>query len=565
MKRYLKIPFCILLTLVLCQAAQAQGQPKSLASIRASALKGDADAQFQLGNKYVIGDGVEKDPQLAVRWYMEAAERGHRLAAHNLGRCYLTGEGVAKNPQEAFKWFKIAANQGYVNSMIAVGLCYGTGVGVRIDQKESEKWFIKAEEMVTPEAQHALSEAQYALSNIYKTGEGGAKSPEKSFKWCKKSAESGYLPAQSELGRKYDNGDGVEKNPSAAITWLKKAASSGDPVAEGLLGDKYLNGTVGLVKDCSLAMKYYKLAAEQGNSAAQARVGLLYAMGIGVLKDYIEALAWMNIATSGSYNTKATIDLRDKLEKALGPQGALVAQKRSRELRASFPTNNLHTNTGATKAAPVEMLNCSGSGVMISTNGVILTAAHVVSNASHIEVITSQGRQTAKILQIDVSNDIAVIKCEGTFEPIPIASSKGVKLGQNIFSIGFPNIEIQGTSPKMTKGEISSLNGYQDDPRLWQISVPIQPGNSGGPLCDEGGNVIGIVISKLNAVVMAKATGDVAQNVGYAIKSVYITPLIDSLGVNIPQILRPSENTNFLDQVDKVSKSVVMILAYSQK
>jgi TPR repeat protein len=565
MKRYLKIPFCILLTLVLCQAAQAQGQPKSLASIRASALEGDADAQFQLGNKYVIGDGVEKDPQLAVRWYMEAAERGHRLAAHNLGRCYLTGEGVAKNPQEAFKWFKIAANQGYVNSMIAVGLCYGTGVGVRIDQKESEKWFIKAEEMVTPEAQHALSEAQYALSNIYKTGEGGAKSPEKSFKWCKKSAESGYLPAQSELGRKYDNRDGVEKNPSAAITWLKKAASSGDPVAEGLLGDKYLNGTVGLVKDCSLAMKYYKLAAEQGNSAAQARVGFLYAMGIGVLKDYIEALAWMNIATSGSYNTKATIDLRDKLEKVLGTQGALVAQKRSRELRASFPTNNLHTNTGATKAAPVEMLNCSGSGVMISTNGVILTAAHVVSNASHIEVITSQGRQTAKILQIDVSNDIAVIKCEGTFEPIPIASSKGVKLGQNIFSIGFPNIEIQGTSPKMTKGEISSLNGYQDDPRLWQISVPIQPGNSGGPLCDEGGNVIGIVISKLNAVVMAKATGDVAQNVGYAIKSVYITPLIDSLGVNIPQILRPSENTNFLDQVDKVSKSVVMILAYSQK
>jgi TPR repeat protein len=565
MKRYLCISVCIMLTVILCQAALAQVHPKSLASIQAAAEAGDSESQFQLGYKYATGDGVEKDPQVAVRWYMAAAERGHQVAAHNLGCCYATGLGVAENPQEAFKWFKTAANKGYVNSMIAVGLCYCTGAGVKVDRKESEKWFMRAEEMGSPETQLALSEAQYSLSNIYNSGAGGVKNPVKSFKWCKKSAENGYLPAQSELGIKYDNGDGVEKDPSSAITWFKKAASSGDPIAEGLLGDKYLNGTVGLAKDCSMAMKSYKLAAEQGNSAAQARVGFLYTMGIGVLKDYIEALAWMNIAASGNYNTKASIDLRDKLEKALGPQGALVAQKRSRELLASFPANNLHTNKETIKAAPFEVLNCSGSGVMISTNGLILTAAHVVSNASHIEVITSQGRQTAKILQIDVSNDIAVIKCDGTFDPIPIASSKGVKLGQSIFSIGFPNIEIQGTSPKMTKGEISSLNGYQDDPRLWQISVPIQPGNSGGPLCDEGGNVIGIVISKLNAVVMAKATGDVAQNVGYAIKSAYITPLLDSLGVNFLQSPRQVENTKFLDQVDKVSKSVVMILAYSKK
>lgn len=76
MKRYLGIPFFILLTVFLCQLAHSQDQPKSLASIKAAALAGDPEAQFQLGYKYAIGDGVEKDPQLAVRWYMSAAEKG---------------------------------------------------------------------------------------------------------------------------------------------------------------------------------------------------------------------------------------------------------------------------------------------------------------------------------------------------------------------------------------------------------------------------------------------------------------------------------------------------------
>lgn len=290
---------------------------------------------------------------------------------------------------------------------------------------------------------------------------------------------------------------------------------------------------------------------------------MLYGSGVGVTKDYIEALAWLNIAASGEDNQFYSV--REKFEKSVGRQGALVAQNRSKEILASFPRRKVAATSTGTNPAPVEALSGSGSGAIISTNGIILTAAHVVSNASHLEVITAQGRQTAKILQIDNSNDIAVIKCEGAFEAIPIASSKGIRLGQTIFSIGFPNIQIQGTSPKMTKGEISSLNGYQDDPRLWQISVPIQPGNSGGPLCDEAGNLIGIVISKLNAVQMAKATGDVAENVGYAIKSAYILPLLDNLGINPPQSNRSPRNSNFVDQVDQVSKSVVMILTYSQK
>jgi len=551
MKRYFGIPFCILLTVFLCQLAHSQDQPKSLDGIKAAALAGDPEAQFQLGYKYAIGDGVEKDPQLAVRWYMAAAEKGHIIAAHNLGACYSAGEGVPENAEESFKWFKKAADRGYSYSALAVGFLYLNGKGVKTDQQEAIKWLTKAAEMGSPEA-------QLALSGIY------AKNPSKSFKWCKASAENGCLQAQLILGQMYEMGVGVGKNSTAAIMWLKKAADAGDATAERYLGYKYQMGLEGIAKNYQQAFRYYMLAAEQGDSIAQGAIALLYLGGIGVPKDYIEALAWFNISASAADNNNFSKN-RDNLERSVGPQIALVAQKRSKEILSTFPPRKVATTARGENQAPVESLSYSGSGAIISTNGIILTAAHVVSNASHVEVITAQGRQTAKILQIDNSNDIAVIKCEGTFEAIPIASSKSIRLGQTIFSIGFPNIYIQGTSPKMTKGEISSLNGYQDDPRLWQISVPIQPGNSGGPLCDETGNLIGIVISKLNAVKMAKATGDVAENVGYAIKSAYISPLLDNLGITPPQSNRSPRNSNFVDQVDQVSKSVVMILAYSKK
>jgi S1-C subfamily serine protease len=93
-----------------------------------------------------------------------------------------------------------------------------------------------------------------------------------------------------------------------------------------------------------------------------------------------------------------------------------------------------------------------------------------------------------------------------------------VKLGDSVFTIGFPNTDLQGVAPKLTKGEISSLAGIRDNPRYFQISVPVQPGNSGGALVDERGNVVGIVASRLNDVATYEASGALPQNVNYAVK-----------------------------------------------
>ena len=180
-----------------------------------------------------------------------------------------------------------------------------------------------------------------------------------------------------------------------------------------------------------------------------------------------------------------------------------------------------------------------------------------------MKVYTAHGLQSAKVLRIDEANDIAVLQLDaGTYAALPVAASQRVRLGQTVATIGFPNIEIQGFSPKVTRGEISSLNGVGDDPRSWQISVPVQPGNSGGPLTDEGGNLVGIVESKLS-IEAAKATNDIPQNVSYAVKSTYALALLEPyFGDSAPQPGLSPNPPRFEDMVAKAQQSVVLILVY---
>jgi S1-C subfamily serine protease len=193
----------------------------------------------------------------------------------------------------------------------------------------------------------------------------------------------------------------------------------------------------------------------------------------------------------------------------------------------------------------------------------VLTAAHVVAGANSIKVVTSQGVAPATVLSVDEANDIAVLKIAGgPYVPLSVAASRDVRLGQAIATIGFPNVELQGFSPKVTRGEISSANGFTDDPREWQISAPVQPGNSGGPLLDENGNLVGVIESKLGLKV-AEATGDMPQNVNYAVKSAYALALLEPYLDSSAGAPNPSgQKKSFEDMVAKAQQSVVLILVY---
>jgi S1-C subfamily serine protease len=165
------------------------------------------------------------------------------------------------------------------------------------------------------------------------------------------------------------------------------------------------------------------------------------------------------------------------------------------------------------------------------------------------------------MLSVDEANDIALLKVEQMFDDhIQVGRSSEVRLGQSVSTIGFPNIGIQGHSPKVTQGMISGENGVQNDIRMWQISVPIQPGNSGGPLLDEQGRLVGVVVASLSLRAI-QITGSVPQNVNYAIKGAYLEPLLNFHKVAVAQ---PSNAApaSFQDMIAVAQKASVLILVY---
>lgn len=201
----------------------------------------------------------------------------------------------------------------------------------------------------------------------------------------------------------------------------------------------------------------------------------------------------------------------------------------------------------------------SGTGFAVSSNGIIATNYHVIDGARSIRVrginFDFDKFYNAKVLAVDTNNDVALIKIDDvTFTSlgtIPFTIKTNIEsAGVNVFVLGYPLMATMGEEIKLTNGIISSKTGFKGDPTSYQISAPIQPGNSGGPLFDKNGNLIGIV--------NAKHTG--AENVSYAIKSQYLINLLETLP-NKPKL--PSVNLlinkSLTQQVELAKKKVYII------
>lgn len=211
-----------------------------------------------------------------------------------------------------------------------------------------------------------------------------------------------------------------------------------------------------------------------------------------------------------------------------------------------------------------------GSGFLVSSDGYLVTNYHVVKDAVSVKIKVNsiESSLEARVIRSDIRNDLAILKIEGAnYKYINIKPSTNIKRGEKVYAIGFPHVGIQGIEPKLTDGIISSLSGLRDEPATFQITNPIQPGNSGGPLFTEDGEVVGVVVATLNALSVANQTGTIPQNVNFAIKSNYLIELLN--GVNSVK-LKPNYKSNFsrpkkfVDIVGDVEKSVVLIfVSYS--
>jgi hypothetical protein len=198
----------------------------------------------------------------------------------------------------------------------------------------------------------------------------------------------------------------------------------------------------------------------------------------------------------------------------------------------------------------------TGTGFFISPNGFLVTNRHVVEGSSYYAVRDQKGNfYRAEVLVQDGYRDLAILRVYGTFPALKIVRADTMSKGQRVMAVGYPQVAIQGSESKVTDGVISSFSGINNDPNWFQISTPIQGGNSGGPLVTEAGQVVGVVVATANAMKYFKNTGNMPQNVNYAIKSNLLLGFLTEH--NIPNVGTPLGKT----PIDGVDRATVLVIA----
>ena len=546
------------------------------------AAQGNASAQAQLGHMYAIGDGVLADVREAASWFRMAAEQGDADAQFWLGFSYAHGEGVRADDQEAAFWYREAAEQGHARAQFWLGLSCADGKGVRADDYEAVFWYRKA-------AEQGHAGAQYNLGLSYADGEGVRADDQEAVFWYRQAAEQGHADAQYNLGRSYADGEGVRADDQEAVSWYRKAAEQGHAVAQFMLGWCYACGG-GVPADYVQAYAWINLASDSQQQRSQqhmtsaqiAEIRKLYAKAQGQIVERMtstevaeaqelsrQLAAW--IAGDADESTPASIS--GDPARASGPSNETVRQaqsylallgydaglmdglpdQRTTDAVRQFQQDQGVTPTGRISEELLALLRAmagirqnrptdpvsSGSGFLVGGDGWIVTNHHVVDGCARVTVSYAGTSYDATVQAVEARDDLALLKVAievgevATFSESPRAS-----LGETATVAGYPLHGLLSKEINVTSGNVSALAGLGDDAKLLQITAPVQQGNSGGPLLDGAGNVIGVVESKLDAARAAKMTGDIPQNINFAIKGAVVRSFLDIHGV--AYVRRPS-------------------------
>ncbi|HEU5396371.1 MAG TPA: serine protease [Verrucomicrobiae bacterium] len=188
-------------------------------------------------------------------------------------------------------------------------------------------------------------------------------------------------------------------------------------------------------------------------------------------------------------------------------------------------------------------IDSQGTGFVISTNGYLLTCAHVIGDATNATAWIEHRRYQCEVVSTDTNFDVTLLRIRGShpdFHPLLLDSTAADDLGQDVFALGFPLVDLLGSSPRLNKGVISAAVGMNDETNHLQFSAPVQPGNSGGPLLEPGGRVVGIVQSSLNGGSLLAESGAYPQNVNFAVKVNVLRQFVQGLKVALPATNQPT-------------------------
>lgn len=612
-----------------------QARAASAPGPQAKAESGDKQAMLDLAASYDVGSsGAKRDPQLAFKWYLRAAEAGDPRAMGEAARRYRDGIGVRADWDSSVAWAVKGADKGDAQSLYLAAirdpldlfLGWEEAVGSESDERTLILKSTKEVSRLTQSADGGYVDAMTRLGAMLREGvwysfKGKRKAAivadaDTARRWLETASEKGssiatlYLAqwlqaggdgipvqqgqasrywdiveATAEADQQYKLGSrlmpGEKKYFKAAVwrnqqltymqaawkarEWLQKAANQGHPqaaleLAEALASERYgwadeaeafkylsraadanvLGGQtgvawayfkgLGVTKDYAKAYAWSLRAATHATASpsqmagAQRFLAYLLSQGVGVERDLVLAYAWANVSSASG--DKEAKEILGKLEGMLDAAQVREAQQVS---SAWSPGKDMQRQSSASASPPVASASqpgrtdstarkavATGTGFFLNADGLMVTNHHVISKCSEIK-IPALGKQ-AKLLTSDQANDLAVLKADGRFEAgARLADASKLRQGQEIAAFGFPLDGYLPAAGNISTGLISALSGPGNNSSLIQISTPVQQGSSGGPVLNMSGEVVGVVVAKADAIRIAKATGDILQNVNFAV------------------------------------------------
>ena len=416
----------------------------------------------------------------------------------------LGGAPETRDPARAFELYTRAAALGDAAAMLRVGICHEKGLGVPANPAEAAAWYRRAADL-------GLPDAQLLLGRAYETGAGVAQDFERAAQWVHRAAEGRQPVAQVLLAQWHEIGRGVERSPVRAYAWANVAS-----VAATRIGNR---DAAGKLSQAAVAVRTRVSATMSAEDLAEAQ---------RLSRDWAPGKIPLVLASQAA---------RDPLARALGPR-SLPAPRAQATPDASpgglpgaprpVPGSLLDDGKAPAPPAPVVRRAGSGTAFYVSRDGHLATNYHVIRGCAQVRL--AGGAALAQVA-FDEANDLALLRGEPVADAAVLRAGGGIRQGEDALTYGFPLRGMLSSGGQLGAGMVAALAGVGNNASQVQIDVPVQAGNSGGPLLDRGGEVIGVVVSKLDALRVAQVTGDLPQNVSFAVRVEPLRALLDANGV----------------------------------
>ena len=283
------------------------------------------------------------------------------------------------------------------------------------------------------------------------------------------------------------------------------------------------------------------------------------------VSDYVYSVMYF-MADKSDQGTTATMPNENMIEMTL-PTGLYGLNQKTTLIRM-FPSRDQHSEGIPSSPSTV----ATGTGFFVAGD-IIATNYHVVADANEMMVSWNEKRIPVTLAMKDQVNDLALLRLSipdvvernlaiAQVKPLMVGDVRSVKDGDRVLTIGYPLTSELGKRPRVSEGIVNSTVGFEDDPRMLQISVPVQAGNSGGPLFNTKGEVVGVVTSTVNNAYFITRKGTFPQNVNFAVKINYLGNLIQLLpGDNKLRSSTATRDLSATELMEATKASVVLIEA----